>query len=824
MPLNLHNYPLRRNRRGKSACSLCRKKKVKCDGNSPCSTCVKYKNQRCDLMTNRLPPNRNFQGLKPIKPYSVSEKSKIVHGANPLPLNETNIISEYSEFPANTNLGYHSKIPYDLPQESIRIFEDGKVVGSSGYNRQYFGPLSWFTLLFLDEYTLPFVRYIEAHKKDFKTINEDLDIYSKEGHNFQDINTQTRVGSLSLQKRTGAQAKTNRYPVFAYDFQDDDLIERIKGILPSRKLSWKLLDYFFLKIFPFFPLVDEFDFRKQLAEIIGEKDSTNERLKGLTIRNNVDIAVIGLLLIFLRLTYLALTSNLGDNKNKDIDSNLEKEFLISNVIGMDSFKVAQFCFGLFNYKQCNDVQVLQLALYIRVYYTYAPEEGDGLDNRLSRTLNSIIVQMAYSLGFSRDPSNMSYKFSNPRLSNLSRKIWHFIMCLDYNNSILVGDPLMTSIIPSDTKLPYYNQGNENSIDKSLEREIIHVFKNIQRRLELLKIAFDVVFNVQEGMNINQLLRSLVYLESYLQEGDIISKNQSGIIHLVTLEDMIELNGMLDIKFLMSSIYFKMYIHYEKKKNDGLVRFYAKKLLKISVIDQFPYYLKALDGINALDEVSLFYVIPSLIRLSQKFFFCLSFILIRVKYFEFKMKIAEGNDSNMVKKDRLYLRAQTIISLLQKCTQWMLDWLKKLSMKYYIAWRLYKVHSHTLSVMLSESFYSESKASILNLWDPFDEKAIDEMIELLNPLFNETELHQEPSFQQNTLNTEELSYQAPFTKNDTTNSTPTTTTDFDEFWLQMMSMKNDPVNSDYNNYFDIFDPLTNTALESDPVLDPDFNLN
>lgn len=815
MPLDLHSYPLRRNRRGKSACSLCRKKKVKCDGNSPCSTCVKYKNQRCDLMTNKLPLNRNLQGLKPIKPYSVLEQSKIAPGTKP-PLNETNI--KYSEF--STEADTPSKIPYDLPQETINIFEDGKVVGSSGYNRQYFGPLSWFTLLFLDEYTLPYIRYIEAHKKDFKTVNEDLDIYSKEGRNFQDANTQTRVNS-SLHKSTGAQGKTNRYPVFAYKLQDDDLIERIKAILPQKKLSWKLLDYFFLKIYPFFPLVDEIDFRKQLEKIIGKK-GFDEGLKGLTIRNKVDIAVIGLLLIFLRLAYLALTSNLGDNKNKDVGANLEKESLVSNVIGMDTFKVAECCFNLFNYNQCNDIQVLQLALYIRVYYTYAPEEGDGLDNRLSRTLNSAIIQMAYSLGFSRDPSNLSYKFNNARLGNLSRKIWHFIICLDYNNSILVGDPLMTSIIPSDTKFPYYNEGNENSINKSSEREIIHVFENIQGRLELLKIAFDVVFNVEEGMNINRLLESLVHLESYLQKGDIISKNQSSVIHLVTLEDMVELNGMLDIKFLMTSMYFKIFIHYEKKKNDGLVCFYAKKLLKISVKDQFPYYLKILDGtINALDEFSLFYVIPSLIRLAQKYFFCLSFILIRVKYFEFKMKIAEGNYSNILKEDCHYLKAQTLISLLQKCTQWMLDCLKKLSMKYYIAWRLYKVHSHALSVMLSESFYSENKTSILNLWDSFNEKAIDEMIELLNPLFNETDLHEDPSFQQNILDTEEHNYQLPFTKNDTT---ITTTTDFDEFWLDMMSMKNDSVNPDYNNYFDIFDPLKNTSLELDPVLDSDSNFN
>ncbi|CUM49169.1 unnamed protein product [Debaryomyces tyrocola] len=418
---------------------------------------------------------------------------------------------------------------------------------------------------------------------------------------------------------------------------DDDLVKRIKTLLPQRNVSWKLMDYFCLKVYPFFPLVDELDFRKQLKEIIEEKNYMDEGLIRLTIKNNVDFAVIGLFLVFLRLTYLALTSSLI---KKDISADLEKNVLVSNVIGIGVFRVAQCCFSHFNYNQCNDIQVLQLALYIKIYYTYAPEEGDGLDNRHSRTLNPAIIQMTYSLGFSRDPSHLCYKFSNPRLNNLGRKIWHFVRCLDNENTILFGDPLAASIIPFDTKIPYYSQGIENSTNQNLEGDIIQVFTNIKTHLELLKTVFDIFFN-EEGININRLLDSFSCLESYLQEGDIILKAQLNVNDLVTLENMVKLKGMLDIRFLMSSIYFKMFIHYEKKKNDGLVYFYAKKLLKISVIDIFPYYLKILKDTNVLDEFSLFYIIPSLIRLSQKIISSLSFILIRVKYFEFQNEHSGG---------------------------------------------------------------------------------------------------------------------------------------------------------------------------------------
>lgn len=52
----------------------------------------------------------------------------------------------------------------------------------------------------------------------------------------------------------------------------------------------------------------------------------------------------------------------------------------------------------------------------------------------------------------------------------------------------------------------------------------------------------------------------------------------------------------------------------------------------------------------------------------------------------------------------------------------------------------------------------------------------------------------------------------------------TSTDFDGFWLNMMSMKHDIMNLNHDNYFDLFDPFTNADLGLDPVFDYDSNLN
>jgi len=125
-------------------------------------------------------------------------------------------------------------------------------------------------------------------------------------------------------------------------------------------------------------------------------------------------------------------------------------------------------------------------------------------------------------------------------------------------------------------------------------------------------------------------------------------------------------------------------------------------------------------------------------------------------------------------------------------------------------------------MLSDNFYSESRGLILNLWDPFSEEDINEIIEILRPFCNEIRSYNDSSDSQIISELEEYKDQSPFTKSETT---PTVaSTDFDDFWLNMMSLKYDIMNPNYDNYFDMFDPFTNTALGSDPVFDYDSNLN
>lgn len=824
MPPQLQaNYSLKKqgrvfHGRTKTACSFCRKKKVKCDGKVPCSTCLQHKNQQCDLIS-QVAPNRSVQNSQIIKPkLPIKNANNVLHtpavSSNEMGL-YANLIGNHSGAESlNKASGQFAECPCASSEETINFFQDGgKIVAISPYSRQFFGPFSWLSLLLNDIYALPYMRYILSHKKDFNTIIEDLETYTKDNHTFKDENLNNNINLSNLQKGTNINEIDNKSAYIHHAVQKNDLMQSIKLILPKKDVIWKLINQFFLAAYPFFPLVEESDFRRHLEEIIGEEDYTDTKVADFTIRKRVDYAVIGLLLLFLRIAYLSLSSNIEDNGPKDVQKSpivSEREYLLSNPIKIEAFTVAKNCFSQFDYFNCIDIQVLQLVLFIRIYYIYAPEEGDDYDGKISRILNSTIIQMAYSMGLHRDPGHLPYNFNNIKLNNnLNRKIWYFIVSLDYNSSILSGDPLSTKIIPADTNIPDFNPDYENT-NKNVENEIVEVLADTKVRLAMSKTVIDIVLNIEQGANVKQLLVSLANLES-LSHRDVVL-DQFYKWDKIPLKKMIEMKNNLELRFWLSSIYFKLFIHYEERKNNDLICVYSKKILKISVVEIIPYILKVSDSrTKTLSEFDIFYILPSLLLLSHKFIFSVSFVLIRVKYFEFKLKLASKYESNILENDSLYNKAQRLIYLLQACIKWILDFLKRLSKSYFKAWRLYKVQNHILSIIASENFYLESKTAILNLWNPFSEQTIEELIETLQPAVNDIEASNKmPLFLQNFSICEESKNQMDFMRNDAM--------EFDSFWLDMIS-RNNPI--DFEQDY-IFNPFASLDMALDPALMSDFN--
>ena len=58
-----------------------------------------------------------------------------------------------------------------------------------------------------------------------------------------------------------------------------------------------------------YAILDEIDFRESVTKIIGETEYKDEKIKELKVEKRLDLAVIGVLLIILRMSYLSLFCN-----------------------------------------------------------------------------------------------------------------------------------------------------------------------------------------------------------------------------------------------------------------------------------------------------------------------------------------------------------------------------------------------------------------------------------------------------------------------------------------------------------------------------------
>lgn len=159
--------------------------------------------------------------------------------------------------------------------------------------------------------------------------------------------------------------------------RDLKLIEQIKYTLPKRKVIWLLIKRFFRFLYPFFPFLDEISFREDISTIIGAESFEDKRLNTVSAEKRIDLANLGILLILLRLSYLSLFSNSASaNENNlrttDISPKAKEiKYLLSNPISVNAIDVAQICLHQFQLTRKLNLPVLQCALFVRLYQTYA---------------------------------------------------------------------------------------------------------------------------------------------------------------------------------------------------------------------------------------------------------------------------------------------------------------------------------------------------------------------------------------------------------------------------------------------------------------------
>ncbi|CAI5758845.1 unnamed protein product [Candida verbasci] len=762
--------------------------------------------------------------------------------------------------------------PYLNEEDTINFYEGYTSIRVRGHSQINHGPLAWGSLMQKD-YVL---KVLWDHIGKQKQENGSLHNFAlNQNHEINQENTQIVASETNesennfkkkaletdgytdlvpynllkekIKKKLNEEGKSIGITLFEGQISMElQLIDRIHQILPKRKVIWKLIDRFFTTLYPFMPFIDETDFRDSVSKIIGLQSYEDVKIKEIKVEKRLDLAKVGLLLVVLRLAYISLFRNkqsVNEERLNTTDPSVEAQelkYLMTNSISIEIVQCAKCCLHQFDILRKTSIPALELSLYLYLYHLFAPEDGDDGDGSDTHVLKAAIIQMAYSLGLNRDPDNFPELLTNKKRNHLSRKIWNLLMLSDIHNAYSYGTHTIIDDESYDTKLPFHEEGNENLIDKNLDKLITENFFHPAHInfYQSLKGILKLVLNVKGKTKLSHLCALVTDFEIAMQSkfGCLQKCMQPPETAKYVFERYFPVKFYISLKSFSVSLYFHIFLHYEFNDTQ-LSLFYLKKILKIAATDIMPHYFEILGSSEIVCDMI---INPKFIQIIHKLDQILIALNLRVNYTIYNLKLQSGHEKRCV-YDSVYLKYYTELckfsSCLTRCAEVSIAAVSKLSARYYNAWKITKGHTFLLKTITSVDYYKQT----FNAGDQ-KIKLPNYSTEQLKDLVNMCEGALKKLGKSNLVG-DEFCEQAkcPYnssipstTDSNTTSGTDTSsdarlkTNDFgldfvnnqevDKLWLQMLSMKNDqpqqinPPNynlqqpSSQNNNFSVGTPL------------------
>ncbi|CAH2355972.1 multidrug resistance regulator 1 [[Candida] railenensis] len=520
------------------------------------------------------------------------------------------------------------------------------------------------------------------------------------------------------------------------------LISKIESILPKQRVLWLLIHRFFSFIYTFLPYIDERDFRGEMNRILGPEDYKDRKILHLNINKRLDFAYLGMLLIFLRFSYLSIESK---HSKFRVEPSLSQncEYLLANPIDTSVIDVAKSCINQFQIMRKFNFTVFQATFYLRMYHIFAPEEGDGADGGDSLVFNGLLVQMAYSIGIHREPGNFNDDtLKDERVNSLGRKIWYHILVQDFVNSYTYGTPMATNEIFYDAKLPKIIPGvNENVMDTELEKSTVQYYGNCDALLRgpmrnLLRLAL----NVKKKVKMSELTKQLNFLEigtfnAFGKLGDYITFLEDKDIGFRSSKAQ-RLIIALSLKAFYLSFFYHFLLYYEEKKHSTLMFFYLKKILTIAICENIPFLYPIIYGTYDFfeDGVDLF-INPKFLHMLHRTSEINIAAIVRANFVLFELKTHPNHELNL-KVDKEYKhyfeRLLVLIEHMEKCARLCIAALTELSSKYYYAWGAARSQSFIYKIVTSEEFFVQSASKYDCYTTKLTMNQVEELIQLYGP--------------------------------------------------------------------------------------------
>lgn len=516
-----------------TSCDQCRKRKLKCDRQRPCSNCVK-------------------SGTEDLCKYAPSAKSNLINSNNIMKINLNNEIIklrlkinklekilemnniDISKYDNTMNESdYYEKGNFDDPMINLSEKFDSMMVKEN--KLLHSGTTSYVTFLVRDKQIAEMfeacskknILMYKSYRNQLNTkvsdclldssLNDPTWLQFNEKFN----NNNTNNKNFDLINVTDLNAKLVL-----------DVLSEVNSKLPPLNVINALIDRFFKYVYPLLPFINEEIFRDELSYVLVPIENGGCKV---SITHLQHTSIVSLLLVVLRYSYLTVnvidfSENNAPCDDKYIYDMVKGDHIIDYsfiILSKNLLMALPSDDGVFKKITLRNIQVL---LYLRLYQCYSPElNEEGRENSLTLAL---IIQMCRAVGANIDLENFSYIFKDNRKITVWRRIFYKLLMLDVHNAFEFGCPLIISDDEYGVKLPTLSKDDQKllvdyrkglSVSKSAtEVRKLFIENSINNDIAL---EYDAVKLIRSGLKIFQNFKTSFKKSQFIK---IVDKMQTFI--------------------------------------------------------------------------------------------------------------------------------------------------------------------------------------------------------------------------------------------------------------------------------------------------------
>lgn len=629
--------PRKRNRLTK-VCRRCRAKKSKCDLQQPCSQCIKRgcpdqceygapvkkeapmlrtssvvlgASNGSDLLEKLLPNDLNANIQRHLSARSRAHTQGLIstsHNSPPTPL--PTVVLEENEYLIGVNpiVGTGDVLNFHMDFLVLLQGMNYTLKRFTGLKRTA-RPLMFIVLSQQEPGARLFWDYEESSSMKLITVSTFAKpVQQSTIDNVKQVFADRYIPSYqeiaaaggSLTKRTRNLISQYGFPLaitFTKDFHESDPIPvSLRKVLPPKLLVVALMRRFFRKLYAHYPIIDESWTYSQIDRII-QYLPDGQVVENVNIQNREDLAVLAYVLIILRLSYMSQFSNVKDHNEAKLRMMGtfadEEHFSMQFPITMDAIELAASFLQKARLPLKTSFVVLQASIFMCVYRSVALESEAGCNTMATIENCGSLTQMAISLALDRDPDSL-WDPMDDKTKLLRRKVWYFLVTLDFNTSYQFFCPLTIRPNLYDTKIPEYTNGISNIADEQFEKQTIASLAKIYQTqlagLALLEICVDLQ-NLHKSSDLVQCLNDFEYKlgQAFGVVPDYFNDKTASVHPSIKI---LNLRILVTLRLFIATIYYFLHMFYKYKGDHSYDFFFFRKMVLI-VFSEMNYFCSEL---------------------------------------------------------------------------------------------------------------------------------------------------------------------------------------------------------------------------------------